>query len=397
VLYAPDAPLSLSVPTIYEFRGDRKDYGALRPLTPLREQQRYSVLASISSASITELRQASTTYPSWTRPYVQLPPTLPDRVRREAWRIVGDASTVYDAATRIEHQLRQLKYSTRVPVPPADADWVSFLLFDSREGYCDYFATAMTVMLRAVGIPSRVASGYVTGDFQPATQSYLVTEAHAHSWTEVYFPEYGWVTFEPSANRPTPPRLDRAPSTLTEEEIQRLRELEFEEEFFDDEEFYEGTTPIGLSSNGNFGGSGPPLILLLAVPGIPLLVGVVLSMLWLRGMRRLPAQSRPYAKVVRLAAWCGFAPRRAQTPYEYARDLSAAVPEAHEPLQTIVDAYVAGTYGAKPVDASGLRQLSGAWQRCSRSILGVVGVNRGRVWVTRRLRELTAAERVASR
>ena len=122
---------------------------------------------------------------------MQLPAGLPDAVRQQSWRVVGRATNTYDAAASVEQYLRGLSYSTRVPVPPADRDWVSFLLFDSKEGYCDYFAAAMAVMLRAVGIPSRVASGYVTGVWDPLTQSYMVTERHAHSWPEVYFPKYG--------------------------------------------------------------------------------------------------------------------------------------------------------------------------------------------------------------
>src|SRR3954452_6916439 len=128
VIYAPDDPLTVSIPTVYDFRnGDRHDYGSLRPLAPIHEQQRYSVLASVSTASGADLRQASNTYPYWTNSYLQLPPQLPDRLRAESRRVVGDASNPYDAAINVQQYLRGLTYSTRVPVPPADRDWVSFL------------------------------------------------------------------------------------------------------------------------------------------------------------------------------------------------------------------------------------------------------------------------------
>ena len=84
---------------------------------------------------------------------------------------------------------------------PPDQDWVDYFLFDSKQGYCDYFATAMVVLLRAEGVPARVASGFAPGDFDPDTGISIVRENHAHSWVEAYFPRYGWITFEPSAIR----------------------------------------------------------------------------------------------------------------------------------------------------------------------------------------------------
>src|SRR4029077_16237707 len=72
--------------------------------------------------------------------------------------------------------------------------------------------TAMVVMLRAQGVPARVASGFAPGDFDPSTGISTVRENHAHSWVEAYFPRYGWITFEPSAIRPIPQRLDEAPT-----------------------------------------------------------------------------------------------------------------------------------------------------------------------------------------
>src|SRR5439155_16149673 len=115
VIYAPDAPVNVSVPAVYDYRADVKDFGLLRPVAPIREQQKYSVFAAVSSASIAEMRQAGTIYPAWTRAYLQLPATLPDAVRQEAWRVVGDATNAYDAAASIEQYLRGVRYSNHVP------------------------------------------------------------------------------------------------------------------------------------------------------------------------------------------------------------------------------------------------------------------------------------------
>jgi hypothetical protein len=79
---------------------------------------------------------------------------------------------------------------------------VDYFLFDLQQGYCDYYATAMVVMARSLGIPARLAVGYATGEYDPELEAYQVTRANAHSWAEVYFPEYGWIRFEPTATLP---------------------------------------------------------------------------------------------------------------------------------------------------------------------------------------------------
>ncbi|MBM2809606.1 MAG: Transglutaminase protein [Chloroflexi bacterium] len=378
VIYAPDTPLTVGVPTVYDYRADPHDFGSLRPVIPIREQQRYSVLTAVSTASINELRQAGTIYPPWTRPYLQLPTTLPEPVRQESWRVVGDATNVYDAAARVEEYLRGFRYSTRVQMPPSDQDWVSFLLFQSREGYCDYYATAMTVMLRAVGIPARVASGYVTGDWDPPTQSYLVTEAHAHTWTEVYFPRYGWITFEPSAIRPAPVRLENPLVALTEEEFLRILESERGvDEFLDDEDLYDSGNFLPLPANQTGPAYPPGLILLFVLMGLVGVGAIVMFVLWARGIGNLPLFARPYAQTLRLATWCGLGPKHSQTPYEYTTELARVVPAAGPQLVAIADAYVAGAYGGKEPDLETLRELKVYCSDRSRSTDGITGWTSG--------------------
>jgi hypothetical protein len=393
VIYAPDTPMTVSVATVYDYRGAPGDFALLRPVTPLREQQRYNVLSSVSTASISELRQAGTIYPPWTRSYLQLPPELPEPVRQEAWRVVGEATNAYDAASSIEQHLRSLKYSTRVPVPPADRDWVSFLLFESKEGYCDYYATAMTVMLRAIGIPARVASGYVTGDWDPATQSYLISERHAHTWTEVYFPGYGWITFEPSANRPGLVRPERPLVAMTEEEIQRVLEAsEGLDDFLEEEEELNGGTFVPLPAD-----RGPvfsPALIVLLFFGTVLVIGLIaLSIAWFRGIPGLPLFARGYARIVRLASWCGLGPQRGHTPYEFTRNLASSVPSAAEPLNVLADAYVAGTYGRQQPDRSIAQRLRAAGAEAQRLLFGSLAVARLKAWFTSRLRRVTEADR----
>ena len=90
-----------------------------------------------------------------------------------------------------------------LPPPPVDHELVDYFLFELKKGYCDYYATSMVVLARAAGIPARLAIGYLPGTFEPVQNAYIVTEADAHSWVEVYFPGFGWVDFEPTGGRPS--------------------------------------------------------------------------------------------------------------------------------------------------------------------------------------------------
>lgn len=393
VLYAPEAPLTVSLPSAYEHRSDRHDFSSLKPVVPVREQQRYGVLAAVSTASAAELRQAETEFPGWVRSsYLQLPSTLPDAVRQQSWRVVGGATNSYDRAASIEQFLRGLSYSTRVPVPPADRDWVSFLIFESKEGYCDYFATAMTVMLRAVGVPARVASGYVTGDWDALTQSYVVTERHAHSWAEVYFPRYGWIAFEPSANRPVPPRLERPIPPLSDEDIARLAESEFGlDPFFEEDDFLESGGLVALPGDHGPVAFSLPLIGA-AILFVLLIVLAAAVAVWISGVGRVAGFARPYAQVVRLGILGGFGPRPSQTPYEYARELTQLVPQIGAPLNVVTTAYVGGRYGGWRPEGDEVAQLTLAGREARRAILAGVLLQRLRSWLVARLGMLTQPE-----
>jgi len=92
---------------------------------------------------------------------------------------------------------------------------VDYFLFDSRMGYCDYYASAMVVLARASGIPARLASGFGPGSFNLDQMKFIVIEADAHSWPELYFPEIGWVEFEPTSSMAVIRRPDSGPSALT--------------------------------------------------------------------------------------------------------------------------------------------------------------------------------------
>jgi transglutaminase-like putative cysteine protease len=140
--------------------------------------------------------------------HLQLPDTVTTRTRQLTAQVTGEQETLYGKAQAIETYLRQYEYDLNISEPPATVDDVAdYFLFDLRKGYCDYYTTAFIVMARLAGLPARFATGYTAGAWDPSGQAWVITEAAAHSWPEVYFPDYGWIPFEPTASRPTLSRI----------------------------------------------------------------------------------------------------------------------------------------------------------------------------------------------
>ncbi|MEF8775579.1 MAG: transglutaminase domain-containing protein [Haloarculaceae archaeon] len=168
----------------------------LVPGRPLAPGDRYSVVSRVPTADAETLRDAGRDYPARVEPYLQLPDSMPDRVSRKTERLTAAASTPYDTARTIEAWLeRNRDYSLDVQDPGdnvADA-----FLFEMEEGYCVYYATTMSVMLRSQGIPSRVVVGYTPGQ-EVADDSFVVRGYNSHAWVEAYFPDQGWVAFDPT-------------------------------------------------------------------------------------------------------------------------------------------------------------------------------------------------------
>ena len=167
------------------------------------EADPYQVEALIAIQAIKRLRTTGIVYPAWIRQrYLGLPLTLPDRVIYKALELTEDLTNPYDKAAAIETYLRTIPYSLDIPAPRLGQDVVDAFLFEIQTGYCDYYATAMAVLARAAGLPSRLVVGYASGAYDSANNRYVVTEADAHSWVEIYFAGRGWVEFEPTASLP---------------------------------------------------------------------------------------------------------------------------------------------------------------------------------------------------
>lgn len=213
----------------------------------------YSIVSQFPVVDEDSLRNApsESLSPRLLAEYTQLPKGMPVRVKELAQSITAGAATPYDKAKAIEEYLKKTFPYTNKPKTEngQSKDFVDRFLFEIKEGYCDYFSTAMAVLTRSVGIPSRWVKGYAPGynnlqDFanrgvipedvlknMSGSGTYTVRNSDAHSWVEVYFPGSGWIPFEPTSGFTLPsvetpkedtpaviPETEPAPLTVSEEE-----------------------------------------------------------------------------------------------------------------------------------------------------------------------------------
>jgi len=206
-VYAAGEPITIDLQSEAAWRSFDDLFGL-----QIDQSDSYRATSLIPLVDERTLRAAGQRYPDWVRErYLTLPSTVPDRVRALAIELTASEPTPYDRAKAIERYLRNFPYTLDVPHPPSNRDVADYFLFDLKEGYCDYYATTMVVLTRAAGVPARLAMGYANGTYNLNSKRFVVTEADAHSWVEVYFPNVGWVPFEPTASRP---QLEREKSPI---------------------------------------------------------------------------------------------------------------------------------------------------------------------------------------
>ena len=162
-------------------------------------QLRYEGVSLLPESRPLKARTAGTNYPADIQElYLQLPPKLDPRIPPLARKITATADNPYDKSVVLESYLRRnFGYTLNLAGKPG-ADPLAQFLFVTKAGHCEYFASAMAVMLRTLGIPSREVNGFLPGEYNDLAGDYIVRASDAHSWVEAYFPGSGWITFDPT-------------------------------------------------------------------------------------------------------------------------------------------------------------------------------------------------------
>jgi hypothetical protein len=336
-------------------------------------------------------RAASTDYSDQMRAiYLQLPRSLDPRIPELARQITRSENNPYDRAVALEYYLRRNFAYTLNLTGRAGQDPLAHFLFESRAGHCEYFASAMAVMLRTLGIPSREVNGFLPGEFNDVGGDYIVRASDAHSWVEAYFPGSGWITFDP-----TPPAQDSGSGlfsrlgmyldwiqlnwnewvinydfshqTLLAQNVQRTSRnwsgLAHN--------WYRKLSDHTVGALTRWQKQHP--LLGIFVPAALVLLLIILRFDWIRSLfrwltlslqlRRAPSgQSNPllasrlYAELLRLLEKRGYARRTTQTPLEFASS-SGLQPELGPAVREFTHLYTEARFGDRPCDALRLRSL----------------------------------------
>ncbi|WP_239729547.1 transglutaminase TgpA family protein [Nodularia sphaerocarpa] len=365
----------------------------LRSPVGLSEGLTYTVVSQVPYRDRTLLGQASTKYPPEIKNYyLQTPTEITEKVRQRTEeilnnynqeRIANSAKTLDSPYEKALYLAQYLKQNYSIPENPLglpflseDEDLVEAFLFKHKGGYPDHFSTVLTVMLRSIGIPSRLVAGFSPGEFNPFTGMYVVRNTDAYAMTEVYFPRYGWFAFDPIPNHPLiPPSI---------EDIQTFSVLR---------QFWQWVaswlpTPVKGFFNTLFGIIFSWLIraiawfLALFFQGwLGVLTGLILAtttafFAWLgwgqwrewlkrRWLKKLPPMENLYQQMLLWLAEKGLGKHPAQTPLEY-----ASVSHQHHPPATaqvideISQAYVDWRYGGHSPNLNQLRQK---WQELKKT------------------------------
>jgi len=406
-LQTPTQPIWVSRPANahYAVNADGSiDLSHLKADPVLMAGDTYQVEASLTTATQEQLREAGTDYPSWiTSRYLQLPENITPRTIELAESIAGNLDNPYDITQAVTDFLRtSLKYSDTVPEGPPGQEPIDWVLFEHKEAFCNYYATAEIIILRSLGIPARMAVGYAEGErtaiggiedvpiLGPGGQNippgiqiegnlFTVRHKDAHAWPEVYFPNVGWVEFEPTVSQqpiirplgslpessgqaPPPPNFDE----LRDRANQRLNELSGQQQTGQDLNI--GGLHINLT----------PIYLSLSAVGFIAFIFLIRSIRTRRGSPPLPVQiesgferfgiqspkfiirwsryaklsplAKAYQELNRALSRLGKPPEISDTPSERAGDLVHLLPLSEEPVQAVVLPYENSIYGNQSED-----------------------------------------------
>ena len=324
------------------------------------------------------LRATDQEYPDWVKDrYLELPSSLPHRVKSLAIQLTKDATDPYGKAVAIEKYLRSTyHYGTANTAPGFNEDRVDHFLFQSKVGHSDHFASAMAVMLRAAGVPARLVGGFGPGTVEEEGTSFTVTEGDQHSWTEAYMSQAGWIEFEPSPIYPLRPRQTGDLAGFGAGLIGLIIEDDLleEPEFDDDEE--EGD-PGGGRLPGGEGLRPFPLMLRLSPWSSGGVFFMALMAMWVAGLvwvwRRfflqLPRPEMAYARMHRMARLLLVEPPQGHTPREFGTALASAIPGAREDILFICDAFCKARYGNAELSEQEGLGLRRAWSRVQKTMV----------------------------
>jgi transglutaminase-like putative cysteine protease len=388
-MLAPETPVSTDRDTQVRTAGLNGPLTTVDFRDSVQPGQSYTVSALVPQTAATKgpltasfLAAAGTIYPDWIGRYLAVRPNAVGKVSIDAAERIRNALPAnerdpYHVALAVQTFFDSrggFTYSTDVRGICGRESIVDCLI-QHKVGYCQHYATGMTMLLRTLGIPARFVEGYLPGrEVGDSAGTRQVDASAAHAWVEVYFPNYGWVKFDPTPGNtvngreptvlpigdpvPTGPGGAGPSPTPGDGDIPPFR---IPEEGQDP-----GSAPLQAPSPPDPGAIG-----LLVVTTLLLLAGILT---FVARRRRSPvfAGDQTFDRVGRLAGRFGYAPRPSQTAYEYAGTLGDVLPSIRQELQVVAHAKVESTYARRVPNASAVEALRNAYARIRRGMLRLV-------------------------
>jgi hypothetical protein len=331
---------------------------------------KYTVMSRPEAPAPDLLRRAPRELPPGYGVYLQLPPEITPRVRALAAEIAGRAATDYDKAVAVERYLqRNLSYTLEME-SPGDREPLDHFLFERRKGHCEYFSSAMAVLVRALGVPARNVNGFLGGEWNEYDEYIAVRAGDAHSWVEVYFAGVGWVTFDPTPGSSVDQlgrggsglldRLRRLADTVRFKWFKWVIEYDLERQlgvFRSIGRFFRGNAEESVGSRWRGLRSWIDEHRTLAASALAGLAAAIVAVaLWRRrrGSASMPARARRerdpvaavYLGVLRALGRRGWARPPSTTPREHARTMAGAGAPGAAELAELTELYYAAEYGA---------------------------------------------------
>jgi transglutaminase-like putative cysteine protease len=396
LIFHPQLTSAINEPATLQYYlafGDARDLLVISDPNIVRSGAEIQVAGAFIHPAQDKLRAAGEDYPDWVSAhYLQIPADLSPKIVELAREATRGADNPFDAAQRLTDFLRNAyRYQSAVKIP-RDAEPLEWFLFNGKAGFCNYYASAETVMLRSLGIPARFVAGYAGGRRSADGSQYTLLARDSHAWVEVYYPGIGWVIFEPTPLLPSVTFAESSPA-VAEDEIdpherfalnnpQEQGELE---EFKQLQEKYEEASAAQVPDEEDRNNAWiwwlfPLGLFLVGLGGwwyffhIP--QGILTSRwiseedsdqkqmpAWLRGWARRSGGSpleKMYARIRQIAPIVGAAPGKGETPREFLNRFYALIDYPTQAGEEFLDAYQQTVFGREKLkpDRATLKHLT---------------------------------------
>jgi hypothetical protein len=395
ILAPGSSAASFSVPSVAQTSVQTQEPVTWLSQQPMGNGDSYTAVGYISTASVNQLEtipypeQAASAgdnvFPqSILVEYLPPEPPISPLVATTAQQVTKGSPNMYQAAIALQNYLRTFTYNAHNPNPPSGKDSTVWFL-QRKEGFCTFFASAMALMGRSLGMPTRVVSGYTNGSYDDKTHTYIVHGSQAHTWTQVYFGKYGWINFEPTATftpffRPqtgltgpigSPTTGPGATPSSTPHNSRQATTTK-------------GTSQGNILRDSGFAKVGLGVFIFLLVA----LIALAALWVWWRSLfRAYSPAAASFARLIMLGVWAGAPPRPSQTPRAYAKRLAQVAPEQRASIERISSLYAQERWGDPLTEG----EISDVPQLYERGRTGLIAA------ITRRLQRLPAVVAAYSR